>query len=64
MKKQNIEKPVVVKRKYQTPEITEIKIDNEISLVMMSANPGEDPPEESIGGMDHFDLNPFKILKL
>jgi hypothetical protein len=51
------------KRKYSTPEITEIKIDKEISLVMMSLNPGEDPPGE--GSMpDHFNLNPFKMFKL
>jgi hypothetical protein len=52
-----------IKRKYTPPVITEIKIDNEISLVMMSANPGGDPPEESMQ-QDHFNLNPFKIFKL
>ena len=51
------------KRKYLPPEITEIKIDKEISLVMMSANPGGDPPDESIQP-DHFNLNPFKMFKL
>jgi hypothetical protein len=50
------------KRKYSTPEITEIKIDKEISLIMMSSNPGDNPPEGSMP--DNFDLNPFKILKL
>jgi hypothetical protein len=50
------------KRKYSTPEITEIKIDKEISLIMMSANPGEDP-DESIRP-EHFNLNPFKMFKL
>jgi hypothetical protein len=50
------------KRKYSTPEITEIKIDKEISLVMMSANPGGDPPDESMP--DNFNLNPFKMFKL
>jgi hypothetical protein len=50
------------KRKYLAPEITEIKIDKEISLIMMSSNPGDDPPEESMP--DNFNLNPFKILKL
>ena len=49
------------KREYSTPEITEIKIDNEISLVMMSANPGGDPTESV---PDNFNLNPFKIFKL
>jgi hypothetical protein len=50
------------KRIYSAPEITEIKIDKEISLVMMSANPGGDPPEESMP--DNFNLNPFKMFKL
>jgi hypothetical protein len=51
-----------IKRKYSTPEITEVKIDKEISLVMMSANPGGDP-DESVQP-EHFNLNPFKIFKL
>lgn len=50
------------KRKYSPPEITAIKIDNEISLVMMSANPGDDPPEESMP--DNYNFNPYKIFKL
>ena len=50
------------RRKYMPPEIKVIKIDNEISLVMMSANPGGDP-DESIQ-TDHFNLNPFKLFKL
>jgi hypothetical protein len=50
------------KRKYSAPEINQIKIDKEISLVMMSANPGGDP-DESLQ-QDHFSLNPFKIFKL
>ena len=44
------------------PEIKVIKLDNEISLVMMSSNPGGDP-DESISP-DHFNLNPFKLFKL
>lgn len=50
------------KRKYSKPEITVVKIDNQISLVMMSANPGGDP-DESIQP-DHFSFNPFKIFNL
>jgi hypothetical protein len=50
------------KRSYTAPEITEIKIDKEISLVMMSANPGGDPPD--IAMPDNFNLNPFKLFKL
>lgn len=50
------------KRKYLTPEIKVIKIDKEISLVMMSANPGGDP-DESLQ-QNHFSVNPFKMFKL
>jgi hypothetical protein len=50
------------KRKYNRPEIKVIKIDNDISLVMMSANPGDDPTE-SIQS-EHFSINPFKMPKL
>jgi hypothetical protein len=50
------------KRNYMPPEIKVIKIDNEISLVMMSSNPGGDP-DESIQ-KDYFNLNPFKMFKL
>jgi hypothetical protein len=50
------------KRKYNRPEITIIEIDNEISMVMMSANPGGDPDETRINP-DHLNLNPFKMLK-
>ena len=46
------------KRKYINPEISCIKIDNEISLVMMSANPNNDPDESlNINPTE----NPFKI---
>jgi len=47
------------KRKYQRPEISVIKLDNEISLIMMSANPNSDPFEAKQS--DHFNINPFKI---
>lgn len=50
------------KRKYNRPEITEIKLDNEISMVMTSAGPYDDPDEISVKP-DHFNLNPFKMLK-
>gem|GEM_PF-755564 len=50
------------KKRYSRPDITIIKIDNEISLVMMSANPDGDPLESINAG--HFILNPFKIPRL
>jgi hypothetical protein len=49
------------KRKYNRPDVTVIKIDNEISVFM--ASPGDDPPETSFNP-DHFSLNPFKLPKL
>jgi len=50
------------KREYQRPEISVIKLDNEISLIMMSANPNTDPFEASIQ-QDNLSNNPFKIQK-
>ncbi|NTW32069.1 MAG: hypothetical protein HGB12_05515 [Bacteroidetes bacterium] len=47
------------KRTYNKPEIKIIKIDNEISMVMMS--PLGNPNESIDPG--HFCLNPFKIDK-
>ncbi len=49
-------------RKYNMPEVTVIKIDNDISLVMMSADPNNDPPETSLQ-LDYFNFNPFKLSK-
>ena len=49
------------KRKYDRPEITTVKIDNDISIFM--ASPGSDPPETSIRP-DHFSINPFKLPNL
>jgi hypothetical protein len=60
MKNKNLvqnQKPTC-KRNYNRPEITGIKLDNEISMVMASANPFNDP-DSSIQP----DLNPFKMLK-
>jgi hypothetical protein len=31
------------KKKYANPSVTKVKIDNEISMVMMSFGPGGDP---------------------
>lgn len=47
------------KRKYNSPDITVIKIDNEISVFMASADPYHDP-NGSIQP-DHFSINPFKL---
>ena len=50
------------KKKYNKPEISIIKIDNEISLVLMSANPSNDPFESSLQ-KDNSNIDPFKTSK-
>lgn len=64
MKNQNLDQTQMVteKRKYNRPEITVVEIDNEISMVMMSAGPQNDPEEVSINP-GNFNFNPFKMLK-
>ena len=47
------------KRSYQKPEIEQIQLDNEISMVMVSP-PGDPALIESD---NQFDSNPFKMLK-
>ena len=57
-----IEKPKdIKKRKYSKPQIERIKLDNEISMVMMSGPPVD--PEGSIQ-TEHFSFNPFKMPNL
>ena len=51
------------KKNIKKPEVAVIKIDNDISLVMMSADPNNDPPETFVQS-DHFIANPFKLSKL
>ena len=51
-------KNIKIKKKYTCPEICIIKIDNEISLVMMSANPEIDPDEAFIN-TGNYTFNPF-----
>ncbi|NTW31220.1 MAG: hypothetical protein HGB12_01070 [Bacteroidetes bacterium] len=48
------------KREYKKPIIEKIKLDNEISMVMMS------PPPDPDGSVDpmHFSVNPFKLPNL
>jgi len=53
---------ITKKRKYSSPDIAVIKIDNDISLIMMSANPYHDP-DGSIQ-QEHFSFNPFKMPNL
>jgi len=50
------------KRIYSKPKVEATKIDNEISLVMMSSGPPNDPEYININPMG--DLNPFKITNI
>jgi len=66
MKNMKQEQNITSKRKYNRPEITVIKLDNEISMVMASFGPGANPdhdPDDVSMQPDHFSLNPFKMLK-
>lgn len=47
------------KRSYLKPIVECIKLDNEISMVMMS-----DPPPDPTGDIvpEHFSVNPFKFM--
>ena len=56
--KNQINQKATGKRKYNRPEINLIKMDNDISVLMASANPVHDP-DESIQP-EHFSFNPFK----
>ena len=40
------------KKKYQKPSVKKVKIDNEISMVMMSFGPGADPEASIIKKMN------------
>ena len=52
MMKKTENKTVSAKRRYSRPNVQKVKIDNQISMVMMSEPPGD--PES------YFPLNPFK----
>ena len=58
--KSNEKKEVQSKRTYARPQIECIKIDHEITMIMMTDPPGD--PEDSVQP-DYFNLNPFKLFK-
>jgi len=49
------------KKLYLKPDIKSIKIDNQISMVMMSEIPPPTGPNESL--VNNSSINPFKIVK-
>lgn len=49
------------KRKYVFPTIGMIKIDNEISLNLQSADPPYAPNETHLNSSDYFQSDPFKV---
>ena len=56
----------IKKNEYKRPEISEVKIDNEISLVLMSANPNQGDGSHPFGSIqpEHFKDDPFKAFKV
>lgn len=56
----NKKKEIEIKRSYAKPQIERVKLDNEISMVMMSAPPAD--PDGSLQP-DNFSINPFKMMK-
>ena len=50
------------KKNYKKPEFSKMKIDNEISLVMMSANPNQGDGDHPFGyfKQDNYKSEPFK----
>lgn len=50
---------IIDKRVYSQPEITQVKLDNEISLVLES-NPAAGPDEVMNNVPEHFNNDPFK----
>ena len=56
----NKTKEINIKRSYSKPQIERIQLDNEISMVMMSAPPAD--PDGSLQP-DNFSINPFKMMK-
>jgi hypothetical protein len=50
------------KRNYTKPQIGSVKLDNEISVFMLSS---PEPPVDPISlSTDHFSFDPYKLLKL
>jgi len=50
---------IIDKRVYSQPEITRVKLDNEISLVLES-NPAAGPDEVMNNAHEYFNTDPFK----
>ena len=50
---------IIEKRKYETPQLMQIMLDNEISLVLMSSESDPGDPNASILAPEHFNNNPF-----
>jgi len=51
------------KRTYKKPEVKSIRIDNQISMVMMSEVPPTGPGESSINLQQSNSVDPYKIAK-
>ena len=47
------------KQQYDSPEIRRINLDNEISLILVSGNPGDPFSQSDIAMPEFFKTNPF-----
>ena len=54
---------IIDKRVYSQPEITRVKLDNEISLALES-NPAFGPDEVRNNAPEHFNNDPFKTNQI
>lgn len=50
------------KQRYNSPRIEHIPLDNEISLILVSGDPGEPNGNNSIMTPAYFNTNPFDTL--
>jgi hypothetical protein len=53
-----------VKHLYNSPHIQRINLDNEISLILMSGNPGNPSPQSSTSMPEFFNNHPVKDVQV
>jgi len=49
------------KRTYTTPQLMRVELDNEISLILVSGNGGDDPNNPNAYAPTHFNNDPYKV---
>jgi hypothetical protein len=50
------------KQQYDSPQIRRINLDNEISLILVSGNPGDPFTESNIAAPEYFNQQPVKDI--